>query len=198
MKASVSIDHKIIHLKSFITSRKIQSLISNESKIFCHTTAPLILDLGNGSLFPPIDRIGHGLIGSKKQAPIRCHPRRQHLIKPSTEPQPRRPELVVGEISEGVEAECIAGVFVGIMLFNDGKVVLERPEPCELLLLRSVDFAVESAPRVEEVGVSGGERREKKEEDGEEFGAVEGHFGKGAGREERGFERGDSVISDGC
>lgn len=127
--------------------------------------------MGDSPLVPPINRVRNITDISPKGRPVvRGHG------EAGAEPQAKGPELMVGEIGEGIEGEGVERIGGGVVLGDEGAVVLESPEAGELLLLGGVSLAVLLAPGLEQIGVRGGERREEEEEkEREEW------FGKGWG-----------------
>lgn len=92
------------------------------------TAASLVLDVGNGSHCPPVNR-------TRQFVSLRS-------LMPDTEPlamplrylgpQVRPSVLLIGQVSEPVQTETVR-VVLSIMLVNELKVVLENLEPGLLL-----------------------------------------------------------------
>jgi len=161
----------------------------------------LVLDLGDGPILPPVQRIGHRAqtaveapVHGRGGAPERRRPRRDAA-------EPRGPELLVCQVREGVERERVgrgraaatSGVDAGVMRGDEGRVVREHGQPRRALLGRGVGLPVLRAPRVEQrlvrprvpAGASasasasggcrrgrGGEQQQEKVEDGGHFLAI--------------------------
>jgi len=163
----------------------------------------LVLDLGDGSALPPVQRIRHRAqtaveapVHGRGGAPERRRPRRDAT-------EARGAELLVRQVREGVERERVgrgraaSGVGAGVMRGDEGRVVREHGQPRRALLRRGVGLPVLRAPRVEQrlvrggvpAGASGGcrrgrggEQQREEEEDEAEVARREGRANSKRGR----------------
>lgn len=133
---------------------KLKSVLVNhpkkENKKFEHTTTPLIFDLSHGAFLPPIqwsrdvpNKARFLKVGAPK------------LNGSSGETQAGGLELVVSEISKGIESQRIRRIGYSIVLSNKGVVVFKDFKPVRIFFLGWVTFSMLMTPSFKYLGDMG-------------------------------------------